>query len=150
MHAAGAQPRGKPGSHCTWHLCPSSPIMPTLVVLLVVQEAHQVTCSFDKILSFCTGLHGLRWKPGSLGPPTPLCTAGSPHFAATAPTVLNREPGSATQGRVLSWSRLVQEGRHPRPAVHCDLRPRNFRKHTLFKCPAVPWKSTVYTHVSLP
>ena len=82
---------------------------------------------------------------GSLGPPTPLCTAGSP-----APTILNREPGSATQGRVLSWSRLVQEGRHPSPAVHCDRRPRNFRKHTLFKCPAVPRKSTAYTHVSLP
>ena len=149
LYAAGAQPKGKLGSHCTWHLYPSSPIMPILVGLLV-HEAHEVTCSFDKILSFCTGLQGLQWRPGSLGPPTPLCTAGRPHLAATAPMILKREPGSATQGQVLSWSRLVQEGGHPSPAVHCDLRPRNFRKHTLFKCPAVPWKSTAYTHVSLP
>lgn len=88
--------------------------------------------------------------PAAWGPPTPLGTAGRPPLAAAAPTILKREPGSATQGRVLSWSRLVREGGHPSPAVHCDLRPRNFRKHTLFKCPAVPWKSAAYTHVSLP
>lgn len=55
-----------------------------------------------------------------------------PHFAAAA-MLLDRE----VPGQVLGWSRLVQEGRRPSPAVHCDLSLRNLRKHMLFKSPAV-------------
>ena len=60
-----------PGSRCTWHLCPSSPIMPALVMLPVVQEAAGFTRSpthLTRSFRSALGCEVCSGGPCSLGP----------------------------------------------------------------------------------
>lgn len=149
-HAAGAQPKGKPALTALGTFALPHQSCPLWLCFLwckrLTRSPAHLTRSFHSALG-CTVCNG---GPAAWGPP-PHCAQLEVH------TLLPQHQQFWTGSQVLQpragfsvWSRLVQEGRHPSPAVHCDLRPRNFRKHTLFKCPAVPWKSTAYTHVSLP
>lgn len=123
---------------------------PLPVVLLVVQEAYQVTCSFDKILSFCIGLPTVcNGGPAAWGPPP--CAPLAVH------TLLPQHQQFWTGSQVLQpragfsvWSRLVQEGEPPQPCSPLWSWAKKFQEAHSSSIPAVPWKSTAYTHVSLP
>lgn len=126
----GPQPKGN--ARLLMHFLPLPfffffflPSKPALVTFPVMQEASGLTrppayCTRP----FCRALGCKVWGQG------PLCTAAF-HI------LMQQQPLWA--GNTWPDSQLVSSssrgGRQPSPAVHCDLGPRNLRKHTLLKFP---------------
>lgn len=114
---------------CTSYFRPFSPIIPTLVVLPVMQEAAGFTGHLFILQVSFFGHWAVRLEAESLQP-------GSPreHSCHATPWCSSHASGQGPQGPVLSWSGS-RGGRQPDPAAHHDLGPRNLKKRTLLKSP---------------